>query len=658
MKKIFVLLIALLLFIGLTSCDSPIVQKIINSGSFSKTEDLVEPEPLAPTGDPSDCDYPGYYPVEPGYDPGYYPVEPGYYPAGKDGYYDEGWSWGGRTDFYDGYQYQSGTLSAKAIFDNDDYDYFQSLIVKGQEEDGAFYRYQQSFNLNLIRVELNINNGALAYVELLDDKNDTEFATYADRNGKCYLFTSRPQEKYNVKINGEPFEVTNGIELTIENNPVAQEGIQVMFVIDTTGSMGDEIRYLQVELQDVINRISSNNQVDVEVALMFYRDLGDEYVTRYFDFTTDIAEQVKNLGNQSANGGGDFEEAVYKALGEAAEANWANGPKTKILVHVADAPSHDYDVAAWFKAVKSLADQGVRIINVASSGIDKKTEYFFRTECIQTNGCYAPLTNHSGIGGSHIDPEESEEAVVECLNDLLVRVIDGMHTGTYGDPKEYQVNNQEILVKELLGYDIKSEEVKQVLLETAGIAVAPLSYGQLYTSQSEKDIKTVLGILDCKATEIKEGYLIAGGSYIKYIIEAEEQTYEILLNNSVLQIQIIMDDEVVGSKNYLVSNKITPDALNEASKCYFFTNMPDALEVVKVTGDEKEELYGEFKLGSIYFVETKVEYPITVQPVYVIHARTTISLWSDTVFYLDGNYYEIVGDYNFSVLGIQDYFSE
>ena len=118
---------------------------------------------------------------------------------------------------------------------------------------------------------------------------------------------------------------------------------------------------------------------------------------------------------------------------EATEKQWTSGTSTKILVHVADAPSHTKDIASWAGSVELLAKMGVRILTVASSGIDKGTEYLFRCQSLLTNGVYVHLTNDSGIGGSHIEATVEEAEEVELLNDCLVRIINGFHTGDFGE---------------------------------------------------------------------------------------------------------------------------------------------------------------------------------------------------------------------------------
>ena len=123
-------------------------------------------------------------------------------------------------------------------------------------------------------------------------------------------------------------------------------------------------------------------------------------------------------------------EAVAEALTVASEAQWMT-KATKILVHVADAPDHEANYKAWHEVTLKLASLGVRVITVASSGIDKETEYFFRCEALLTNGCYGYLTNDSGIGGFHIDATTAEKMPVEYLNKMLIRLINGFYTGTF-----------------------------------------------------------------------------------------------------------------------------------------------------------------------------------------------------------------------------------
>ena len=213
-----------------------------------------------------------------------------------------------------------------------------------------------------------------------------------------------------------------------------------MFVVDATGSMGDEMRYLVSELGDVLKRIVDKNGVRIELGFLFYRDDCDKQ-NKFFevDFTdvTDQAQYLKmqeTLKLQNAMGGGDYPEALDEALLKAVNYKWAANA-TKIIFNVLDAPCHetDTDKKNFSSAVNAAAAKGIRICPIMASGADLLTEYLTRQAAILTGGTFVFITDDSGIGGSHYDPN-LPNAVIERLNDLMVRLVDGYYTGTFADP--------------------------------------------------------------------------------------------------------------------------------------------------------------------------------------------------------------------------------
>ncbi len=206
---------------------------------------------------------------------------------------------------------------------------------------------------------------------------------------------------------------------------VSGKALDLMFVVDTTGSMGDEISYLQVELEDVINRIkSAKGDLDIRLSMNFYRDEGDAYVVRSHPFSSDIEEQLSYLRVEYADGGGDYEEAVEQALEDAISSHDWKEDSIKLMFMVLDAPPHNTSSirASLADSIEKGMAKGIRIIPVASSGIDKSTEMLLRTFAMTTGGTYSFLTDDSGVGDSHIEPTIGDYDV-EKLNDLIVRVI-------------------------------------------------------------------------------------------------------------------------------------------------------------------------------------------------------------------------------------------
>ena len=154
----------------------------------------------------------------------------------------------------------------------------------------------------------------------------------------------------------------------------------------------------------------------------FYRDKGDEYVTKCNDFTTDTAALQKALNDEFAEGGGDTPEAVDKILEETMlKSDWRD-ESVKIAFLIFDAPPHDGTEETIIKAVKAAAEKGIRLIPVVSSNSERDTELFGRAIAITTGGTYVFLTDDSGIGDSHLEPIIGDYKV-EKLYDIIIRLV-------------------------------------------------------------------------------------------------------------------------------------------------------------------------------------------------------------------------------------------
>ncbi len=345
-----------------------------------------------------------------------------------------------------------GQITSSAWSDIDNYDLWLSLFKSDQENpDGLFNEYFTKLNkfttqlYTQNKVTVNIKNGETPIenlpvkIQALDFKATVKTDVY----GNAHFFLPKELHfPYRIHYENETYEfnelptetISLNTTLTNEQNKL----LDIMFVIDTTGSMSDELEYLKSEIKDVIENINTEQQ-NIRLGLLFYRDNGDQYVTRLFDFTTNINEQIANISAQRANGGGDWPEAVDYALSEAInQANWSESFSTKLLIHVLDAPPHDEKLKMenFANSIMKAAEKGIRIIPVASSGIDKYTEFLLRTESIITGGTYTYITNDSGIGNNHIDATVGE-TVIEYLNAMLIRLINQYYTGVKTSPVPY-----------------------------------------------------------------------------------------------------------------------------------------------------------------------------------------------------------------------------
>ena len=125
-----------------------------------------------------------------------------------------------------------------------------------------------------------------------------------------------------------------------------KEKADLVFAIDTTGSMKDDVQTLRREwIPRLMEKIKEFKEL--RLGLLLYRDYGDTYnwmnlPVKKFEFTKDVRIFRKNLNNFYIHGteGGDIPEAVYEALFASMEYyKWRDDCERKIIL-IGDAEPH------------------------------------------------------------------------------------------------------------------------------------------------------------------------------------------------------------------------------------------------------------------------------------------------------------------------------
>ncbi|MGH9010344.1 MAG: vWA domain-containing protein, partial [Acidimicrobiia bacterium] len=210
--------------------------------------------------------------------------------------------------------------------------------------------------------------------------------------------------------------------------PEGRAKLDVLFLIDTTGSMGDEIDRLKGSVRSVAERISGlPGNADLRLGMTVYRDRGDLFVTRTFDFTSSVDLFKAALAEVRADGGGDTPEDLNAGLHQAVTSpSWRGDDTVKLMFLIADAPPHlDYqDGPDYADDVRAAARRGIKIMPIASSGLDDQGEYVFRQLAQISMGRFTFLTYEAdgASPGDHTDHHVSDYAVL-ALDDLVVRLV-------------------------------------------------------------------------------------------------------------------------------------------------------------------------------------------------------------------------------------------
>ena len=199
--------------------------------------------------------------------------------------------------------------------------------------------------------------------------------------------------------------------------------MDLVFVVDTTGSMDDELDWLTRDLMRIVDRAKRvAPSVDIRFGLIVYRDVGDDYVVRNFGFTESAGKMRGWLRRQEAHGGGDYPEAADRAMLAASDLRWRRGRGERLVFHLADAPPHVQNATRYLSASRALAREGVQVFGLGASGVAAESEFLMRQAAVLTNGRYLFLTDDSGVGHAHAEPTISCYRVT-ALSDLMARVL-------------------------------------------------------------------------------------------------------------------------------------------------------------------------------------------------------------------------------------------
>ena len=163
--------------------------------------------------------------------------------------------------------------------------------------------------------------------------------------------------------------------------------IDVAFILDTTGSMSEEIQAVKSTVQKVTASLDGSD-VRVRIGMVAYKDRGDEYVTKVYPMTTALGSFQSEVASIYASGGGDMPESVNEGIHVALNGlQWNPDAIAQFAFLIGDAPPHldyaqDFDYAADMKAA---AHRGVQIFTVAASGMDDLGQVVWRQVAEYTN---------------------------------------------------------------------------------------------------------------------------------------------------------------------------------------------------------------------------------------------------------------------------------
>jgi hypothetical protein len=336
--------------------------------------------------------------------------------------------------------YQSAPLRAGSVDDNAQWDDYLLYRLQFHEWGIPVHELDVSERHTIKVVNQSARPVLDAVVEVFDPSGERLFLATTGADGTVYYFphqSPKPEaetfqivvakdgKENSVTTSAREFDHQLALDVRSSSDPIR---LDIHFLIDATGSMSDEIQQLKDNMISIAERIAAMQaNPDVRYGMTIYRDRGDLFISRSFDFTPDVSSFTEALREVQAEGGGDYPESLNEGLHQAIHLpEWRVDETVSLLFLIADAPPHldyaqDYDYAV---DVFSALEHGIKIFPLASSGLDDQGEYIFRQLAQITGGKFLFLTYGPGGAPGDDTSHHVDDYSVLSLDDLVVRLVE------------------------------------------------------------------------------------------------------------------------------------------------------------------------------------------------------------------------------------------
>jgi len=272
--------------------------------------------------------------------------------------------------------------------------------------------------------------------------------------------------------------------------PTIKPRVELVFALDTTGSMGGLIDGAKRKIWAIANEVASaKEKPEVRIGLVAYRDRGDAYVTKVVPLTDNLDAIYEQLMAFAADGGGDGPEDVNSALHDAVtKMQWSQEKGTlKMVFLVGDAPPHmDYQgQVQWQQTAKAAIRQNITI-NTVQCGLDGSTTTTWKEIAYAAEGRYALLPQDGGVRVAEATPYDADLArlagELDATNFTYGRraeregkVASRKKAAEYAAAAPVASSADRAIAKGSLGSGMKASEDLVTLAETSGGAGAALA---------------------------------------------------------------------------------------------------------------------------------------------------------------------------------------
>lgn len=243
-----------------------------------------------------------------------------------------------------------------------------------------------------------------------------------------------------------------GVPTFNNQEPSTKSDIDIAFVIDSTGSMKDNVGALRARVNEIMKQ-TEKGASSYRFALIDYKDHPKFNTQNYLartdvDFTSDGSVLEKGLDSLTYEGGnlGNTNASVYSGVMQAVNLKWRNGVK-KIVVVIGDAPPRDPEPGTGYTAA-SVAKAAYEVDPVSVYGID--------TGQLSSSEFQNLVSSSSGTTASASSPDQVSDLVNKAISSELNKPfawIQGPYVAKVGDPVDIDAAASHAVSGSLTSYE-------------------------------------------------------------------------------------------------------------------------------------------------------------------------------------------------------------
>lgn len=408
--------------------------------------------------------------------------------------------------------------------------------------------------------------------------------------------------RYEVEVVNQGFRLTK----TIERNGVRhvafgfkeprqlpeQIPLDIVFILDTTGSMGEEIKRLKQTIELInLNLSSVTPEPDIRFGMVLYKDKGDEYRTRIIPFTSDLDEFQGQLNAIQAGGGGDTPEDLEAALDDALSRLAWNDNGIRLGFIITDAPPQFYNdqVFTYTQAATAAKEKAIKLFSVGTGGLPLQGEIVLRQISQFTSAAYIFLTygekgeSEGGQAGS-VSHHSGSNFQTDKLETIIIRFARNELAYLSDKPLSEQ---DEYFQAVTIPSEPKDETLKQLfdkaatqLVDYASIEIKPATPTAVLPIVADKTIATTGEYFTEQMT-----LALNGNTFLKHVarnadMQAAEDELALGLSGMVDESNAAEVGNFIGA-NLLITGKLYPE--KDAYNLFFKLIRVETAEVLSVT---------------------------------------------------------------------------